>query len=379
MANVLDTLLSGKKVKDIPQDGEQFPSSGFVGPVTARMLFQFQTKLDLASPQYREEVPQHFHREQFPSGLFRYFYTDKDAAGMACKVDTEAYAPQQVWYFSIPIVDVMNIDTSNWQSASMSRSCRMVTLRSKYRHEFHMIALPSIVAAVAKVSGLDVPEFDIKELLVRDAIVTAEMSREMVGIVATQKGFEAPYYEESSLWAQRAAIWKALGEDDPHKYLVGAVDSKGNPHEYNTEASDLQKCLRIYSEEWEIPLYSRLQMVADPRITALGGGGKRLTLPAITEIFASAADAQTAVDADRARFAKEGDSLNTNSAEDPATDGKPALPKEWESIGEEKWRVTVLPFTTMPKALLKESYDPDEYSATLDEMLAWVEWEKKVG
>ena len=376
MANVLDTLLSGKKVANIPQDGEQFPSMGFIGPVTARMLFQFMTKLDLSSPQYREEVPQHFYREQFPSGTFRYYYTDKNAAGIACKADTEAYAPQQVWYYSIPIVDVMNIDTSNWQSNTMSKSCRMVTLRSKYRHEFHMIALPAIVAALAKVMGLDVPEFDIKELLVRDVNVTAEMSRELVGIVATDKGFEAPYYEQSSLWAQRAAIWKALGEDDPNKYLVDAFDTKGNPHEYNTEAPNLKKCLGIYSEDWEIPLYSRLQMVADPRITALSGGGKRLQLPAITEIFATAADAQAAVDADRAKFAK--DEAATVAQAQPAADGKPALPADWVDMGEEKWRVTVLPFTTMPKALLRESYDPDEYGATLEQMMEWVEWEKKV-
>jgi len=47
-------------------------------------------------------------------------------------------------------------------------------------------------------------------------------------------------------------------------------------------------------------------------------------------------------------------------------------------MGEEKWRVTVLPFTTMPKALLRESYDPDEYGATLEQMMEWVEWEKSV-
>lgn len=372
--NVLDQLLSGRKV-EVPVDGEQFPSSGFIGPVKAKMLWQFWSKVDLSSAAFREDVPQPFHREQFPDGSFRYFYLDQETGALAAKADPDAYNPQQVWYYSIPTLEVMNVDTGNFQTSNISRSCRVTTLRSKYRHEFHMVALPAIVASVAKVIGVDTPGYDLSELLVRDLIITPERSRELIGVVSTEKGFEAPYYEDSELWTQRGALWAALGEEDPHKYLVDEVDRKGNPHEYNTEAENLQTCLRVYFEEWEQPLYGRFQMVGDPRAGAVTKAGKRLSLPAITEIYEGAKGAQVAVDEDLKKYVQD----KISPVSDAKASGKPDLPTAWESIGEEKWRVSVLPFTSMPKALLKEQYDPDEYDATLEEMLAWVEWEKKIG
>jgi len=307
----------------------------------AKMLYQFWSKVDLASPQFREDVPQHFHREQFGDGSFRYYYLDFETAALAAKADADVtFNPQQVWYYSVPTAQVMNVDTANFQSSLISRSCRVVTLRSKYRHEFHMIALPSIVASLATLMGIENPGFNLDELLVRNPIISPERSQELVGSVAAEKGvFEAPYYEDSILWKQRAALWAALGEPEPAKYLVGAVDKKGDIHDNTTEAKMLAKLLRVYNEEWEKPLYARFQMVADPRTGAVNKNGGRLSLPAIT------AD----------------------------------LPAAWKEIGEEKWRVQVLPFTTQPVAMIKEGYEPDDFDATLEEMLAWVKWEKKVG
>ena len=369
---VLDTLLSGKKV-EVPVDGEQFPSFGFVGPVRAKMLWQFWSRLDFSGPEYREDVPQPFYRDQFPDGGFRYYYLDQETGAQAAKIDGEAFNPQQVWYYSMPVADIMNANTDNFQSSNISRSCRVTTLRSKYRHEFHMIALPAIVRAVAVDSGLDVPEFDLSELLVRDAIITDEVSKRLIGTAPKHDD-----YEEGELWKKRAELWKALGEDDPKKYLRGEVQRNGKPHENNTEAKKLQGCLGIYSEEWQDkPLWCRFQMVIDPRVGAVTSSGKRLSLPAITEIFSGETAAKKAVDSDLEKFA--GGSAEKEVVSGKVVSGKPQLPAAWVDAGEEKWRVQVIPFTTEPKAVVRSKYDPEDYGATFEELWAWVEWEKKIG
>ena len=375
---VLDTLLSGKKV-EIPVEGEQFPSFGFIGPVKAKMLWQFWSQLDFSGPEYREDVPQPFYRDQFPNGGFRYYYLDPETGAQAAKIDQSAFNPQQVWFYSMPVTDIMNMDTSNFQSNNINRSCRVTTLRSQYRHEFHMITLPAIVRAVAVNAGFSVPEYDLRELLVRDPIITDEVSRRLIGSAPKHTD-----YEESELWRKRAELWKALGENDPKKYLVDTVKPNGTPHEGNTEAEKLQACLRIYTEEWEDrPLWCRFQMVADPRAAAVSSSGKRLSLPAVTEIFSGETDAQKAIDNDLSDMVSNavGGSASEQASKSASgsASGKPALPTAWADAGEEKWRVQVLPFTTEPKAIVKSKYDPDDYGASFEELWAWVEWEKKIG
>lgn len=250
-------------------------------------------------------------------------------------------------------------------------------MRSKYRHEFHMIALPAMVAAVARLDGMDVPEYDLSELMVRDITVTADMSRRLIGGMIDDKGkFSTPYWEESELWAKRAALWKALGEDDPKKYTVGAL--KPNSTEEapsNTASKKLQDLLSVYINPWDEAIWARFVMVTDPRIGALTSGGKSLSLPAIVEMFRSKAEAEKAAAADRERFGK-GDegavSVKTETRGD-----FPPLPEGWDDAAE--WVAEITPFLSMNRAQAKKAYDPEDYGATFEEMWEWVKWEKSQG
>lgn len=370
--SVLDKLQGNKQV-EIPMEGEGFPSFGFIGPIKSRMLWNFYSTFDLSAPEYRDDIPPYFHREQTGNG-YQYFYLEREPGDLAAQVDPDAYRPRRVWYFQMPVREVINVDTSNFQSSHIARSCQVTTLQSKYRHELHMITLPAIVAAIAKDNGYDVPEYDLSELLVRNAVITDTMTQELIG---TPPGYQD--YEESTLWKRRAELWAALGEPDPKKYLVGATkktkDDGEIPHEQATQAEKLMACLRIFHIEWpEAPLWGRLQMVADPRAGALTSKGNRLTIPAVTEFFDGPEAAQAAVDEELKDFVREKTEAQPQVAEESGD--KPGLPEAWEGQ-EEAFRVEiVMPLMDKPKALAKRGFDEGETGATFEETWAWVEWEK---
>lgn len=375
--SVLDKLLNKQEQVNMPVEGEQFPTSGFIGPVRAKMLWNFGSDIDLAGPEYREDVPQPFYREQFPgSGRYNYFYADPNSAKVAAQVDSNAFNPQQVWYWEMKVPDIININTEAFQSNSIARSCRVNTLRSNYRHEFHMVTLPSVVAAVAKLMGYDTPGYDLTELLVRDTVVTDEMSRRLIGGLLNEDKdgkvrFTAPYYQESELWEKRAALWEALGEEDPAKYTVDALKPNSTkPANSNTEAKKLQELLGLYINPWDEALWVRFAMATDPRVGAVTKSGRALTLPVVVEAFGSEKEAQAAAKADAEKFGKEdgGGEVKVDRGD------MPPVPEGWD---EGEWIAEITPFLDMKKVAAKRAFDPEDYEgATFEDVWAWVEWEK---
>jgi len=234
-----------------------------------------------------------------------------------------------------------------------------------------MIALPALVAAMAKLEGFDVPKFDLDDLLVRDVIVTEELSRKLIGGALDGNGkFVAPQYEESRLWKQRAELWKALGEDDPSRYTVDALKKNGSPADSNVQSKKLKRIMELHAYPWQQPLWARLEMVADPRIGAVTSGGKNLSVPAIVEVFAGREEAEKVAKAEAERFGK-------SDGESVATVNMPAIPKGWD---EDSWLKVVTevlePFRFIPKMKAKAEYNPDDYDVEFDVMWTWVEWLK---
>lgn len=359
----LDKFLTNQTV-DAPVEME-FPSTGFIGQVSAKVLYQVQTMLDLQGPEFRDEAPQAYAREQRSDGMYIYYYVDRSAAEVAAQIDDEAFAPQLVWYFSMPISSVLNVDTSKFTSQAINRSLPVTTLRAKKnRHAFHMIALPAIVAAAAKVNGYDVPAVDFGPLAINNPIIPDEVSVELIG--------NGDNYTESKLWRQRAEIWAALGEPEPRKYLVGSTDRFGNPHKDCTTAQKLIDCLALYHRAWSGPMWVRMVNIADPRIGAVTKNGNRLTIPAVMEIFEDQAAAQAATDKDLKAQAK-------GNVEPAMERAMPPAPSGWEEA-EGDWLDIVAPYAALPKAKARTVYaeakGEEEYGVSFDELWRWVEFLK---
>lgn len=376
--NFLNSFLTNKVV-DVPVESE-FPSTGFIGQLSAKMLYQYVTALDLLGPEFRDDVPTPYFREQRKDGRYVYYFEGRDQADSAAKMDPEAFAPLLVWYFSMPVSSVINVDVTNFTSPNISRSCRVTSLRSKHRHEFHMITLPAIVAATAKMAGYKVPELDWGVCGIRGSIISDEMSFDIIG--------DKSNYEESILWKQRAELWKALGEDDPKKYLVGVKDARGNPAKGCTDSEKLIECLSLYYREWGTrPLWAKLLLVEDPSTKAVMSTGNRLTVPAVMEVYASEKEANEAKERDIEKMAgivpkgatgkttSKDSSADTSVLPEVIIDDMPPLPSGWEDNLND-WVTTITPFTAMAKPIARKQWDPEEYGVDFDQMWIWVEFLK---
>jgi hypothetical protein len=367
MPKFLEQFLTNQRV-EVPVE-QEFPSTGFIGKVSAAMLWRLSTGLDLQGPEFRDDVPAPYAREQRRDGTYDYYYVDQTAAAAAAKMDDEAFTPQMVWMYSMPVASVLNVDTSKFTAQTINRSCRVTTLRSKYRHEFHMIALPAIVAAAARVNGYDVPVIDFGPLAVNNAIISDAVSENLIGT-----GKE---YADSVLWQQRAALWAALGEPDPRKYLMGAKDQHGNLHKDSTEATKLLDCLALYHYMWSGPIWGRVVMIADPRPEAVAKSGNRLTLPAMTEIFTDQAEAEKAKEEDLKKQAKPESKPESKPGPNlpVSDDDMPPAPAGWEdAVG--SWLEVVAPFAAMPKVKAEKTYKADDYGVSFEELWKWAEYLK---
>lgn len=244
---------------------------------------------------------------------YRYFFKTFDECQAAIEtLQIEGYGgrglrrPDQEWRFESPADKLLNMSRDdNPFGDPAAFSVRLSTLRSKkYRHELHFISLPAAVAAAATRLGHANPGFPMNELLDQDTIFTDEFQAQMIGDPDTGD------YSESVLWQRRATLWEALGESDARKYQPTGTGTR-----LDTESEKLSLCLQILATKWAKPIWGRLMLVPDPRVDAVyessGGDTRRLSVPALVEIFPDEAAARAAAEAEGAE--SEGASTSSGS------------------------------------------------------------------
>jgi hypothetical protein len=326
------SFINNAKTIVLPTGGD-FAPTGFIGLVGAKIYHSFMSQEDLT--QY-EGAPKFAARR--PAGSwFVYYFDDAASAKAAMQIVGAENNPQQMWSFQIKRDSVMNFaDKAKLENFSdpISFDVRVTTMKSKkYRHEFHMLALPFAVQAVAKALGYEHESFSVNELLGKEIIFTDELQKKLIG-----DGDSG--YRESLLWQRRAALWASLGEPNPEAYLAKGADKLG------TTSDKLNDCLSIVTHAWDTMTYARIAQIPDPRVDATydkDGETKRNNIPAIFELFASKADAQAAAHKDLERMSKS-DSAPSNGASAAVV----PTPKAWEGLDNE-WQAKVAELRGMSK------------------------------
>ena len=271
---------------------------------------------------------------------FRYYFTNQAKAIVAYAETGAMYPnPPMVWLW------MTNTDTVlNWRSGEkeigevygslFSRETaykNLTKVSHKTRHELHMISLPAAVAAMANDWEYDNPGFPISELRgpADEVLWTDDYQRDMVG--NKDLGFAS-----SILWKRRAALWEALGENDPKKWQpIGSGIADGR---YDTTSKKLHKCLGILHSRWGGPIWAQVDFVWDPRVDATFGDGKRLTKPTLVNIFANKAAAQVAAGEE---MNASGDTVSGAATAPSTPTGWPALPSEYEEEFRDDWVAAV--------------------------------------
>ena len=172
----------------IPEGGGGFSNTGFVGPLMASKMFQFWSREDLkvyiedANLPYKEGVDYHVRGKE---DSHFYYFVNPDAAKI-CADLVQAFPPRMLWHFEMPtsaIINFQSADAADKFGKAISSDARIVGTGSKYRHEYHMLALPSLVDALARKAGyIDAPIWHCTELLeAQDSDYTDEFQYRMIG------------------------------------------------------------------------------------------------------------------------------------------------------------------------------------------------------
>lgn len=366
--NGLGFLDESQAIK-IPVGGDWAPS-GMIGQWRAKVCFAFNSPTDIGMVETTLK-PLALRKRR---NDFRYFFgSSKEAIDVQAAMGEKAII-EQVWYWDGPRDKVANVDAENlikWPEW-ISMEVKITTLGSrKHRHELHMIALPAAVASAAKALGYDVPEMNFRDLAGTQVIFDDALALRLVGL-----GDDKEAYLKSDLWLQRSAIWAALGEPDAAKY-----QPKGTGTKFDTEADKLSACLHILTQPWKSAIYARLVQVPDPRVDAVyGDESKRLTIPALTEIFPNEAAAkQAGADELKARAERNAASATVSTGQDAAGSAPIPMiyadsPEVWKGfIDELKARPQIKGKPALVvKAYLEKSIDLTTAGVTLQEILTAV-------
>lgn len=350
------SFLNKNEPVHLPTGGDFVPT-GLVGNFIAKVLFSFYSDVDLIAEYKAMDEKFPGTRRKMGAG-FRYYMTDSKLATAALeRAGSQITNPNQVWAFQAENTSLLNVpekDREKFQSP-VSYDVDILTLRSKKRHGFQLMALPSAVASMAAILGYDTPGFSMAELISPEALFTDEFQISMIGNADTD-------YKESMLWARRASLWASLGEADPTKYTVGAGGK------FDTEAAKLQECLSIVTSTWSAPAWLRLLSVPDPRVdatyTPASGESKRLSIPCITAIYANQQMAQAAakVELDERQSRADAKANGATSAS-----GGPALPAAWVGMRAE-FMTELATYKGKPATVAAKALE-----VTAEEVKAWRE------
>ena len=353
----------------LPEGRIKFADTGLIGQITARVAWAVWSSEDLEVEMLAADDIYAVKGKDFVvsgrPGSWFYHFVEKELGDRAAEDLGSRYGASRKWLFQMPSATVLNFRSDKAASKAgqtFSRDCQMSGLGSvKYRHEFQLITLPSVVDSMARLAGfIDEPIWNIDEILagMDDEDFTAKFQATMIGEQATSQDAEefalvlnacggdrvralrivlgqeeAPatglvsedinvHYTCSLLWARRTALWAALGEPDPTKYIPTGYSKTDDGKKYETASENLSKCLTTTVKAWS-PIWARFHMVRDPRVDAINGGdiSKRFKLPMISEFFPDEAAARAAAVAEGA------DTPTASTAAGPATDIP--VPEAW--------------------------------------------------
>lgn len=354
----------GEETVRIPVGGVMTPD--LIGHWSGGIAYSFLAELDKSVVESEGVTPSLVEGN---GPWYRYFFKTFDECQVAIeKLQIEGFRggpqrPDQEWRFESPADKLLNISRDdNPFGDPAAFSVRLSTLRSKkYRHELHFISLPAAVAASAARLGFANPGFPLDELLDQDTIFTDEFQAQMIGDPETGD------YPESVLWQRRATLWAALGEDDAQKY-----QPKGTGTRLDTESEKLSLCLNILTRTWKKPSWGRLMLVPDPRVDAVytssSGDTRRLSVPALVEIFPDEAAAHAAAEAEGAE--SEGASTTSASTKKAIPDAYADYPEMFHQAVERfKAKGVAGP---PPVVLAAIGAEPDFQGCDPAEVMAWL-------
>jgi len=341
-------FLSNEKV-NTPTGGE-FTPSGIISNWRGLMVYTFssQTPLD-------EEYAGKADAYRNASGWHWYYFKDEALAREAVETaDTEFKTANLIWHFETQKKDVLNFgpeaqaafgDTISWSAQVKSLGS------TKYRHEYHMIALPSAVDAYARNLGFSTPGFDLSELIGDNPLAgTDPFHFEMIGHPDVKDESDPQHYTNSVLWKRRAALWEALGEPNAKAFRMIDDGTK-----FDTTSERLSQVLAIANRVWASPIWLKLVSVRDPRV------GATMSIPAIFDIYENKEDAQQAVQVPEGQ---------ASSA--PVASGGVAVPAAWAEVADQ-WATSFAEFKAANPTLnaLTVTKAVSQLGVTEAEITAW--------
>jgi len=357
----------GEETVTLPVGGAGFLPSGLIGPWNAGVVFRSPSwfELDLA----QEEIAFHFREKSGGTPpKYRYYWLDYVAAKEAVKVlqaGGRFFGPETVWRLETPSAKVLSFadeETRDKFGETITYTVTVKTPKAKGRYEFHLLALPFAVQAVAQVLGLiKDPIFTAAELLSSDQVHDDVFEKEMIGD-PDDKTPEAML--NSVLGQRRAALWQALGEVNPLAYV-----SQGEGA-YVTKSQNLKTCLGIIEQKWIAPVWCEVSTVFDPTVgghwQTQEGQDRRSRIAVITRFFNDQKEAQTAATELIERIKASQASSGTTSAPAPATNAEPPIPAVWKEHGKDVFLENLR--AVMAKPPMKAAAD---MGITVDELEAW--------
>lgn len=287
--------------------------------------------------------------QSFTSGSFYYFRNENyEMATNLCKELGLKFGPKQCWRWEMPITEWIGApgDALEKFGELINQEVPVGGYGGKDKNDFHMIALPSVVQALAVAAGMiPAPIYDYRKLLVTDTdSLNDDYQHRMIG--------GQDDWEQSELWKARTAIWAALGEPNPKAYTVDQGNKK-----FDTESDKLKAALRVlYRPHTQV--YARVMRVHHPSVEANNKDGNRLRVMAVTAVWKTKEEAEAAegVEADDTVAAPAAAPTTTTAKVAPKASSNgtgPKVPPRWSGSSETDWIEWLRDFLSEKKLLGK--------------------------
>jgi hypothetical protein len=344
--------------------GIDFPRTGFIGRWKAAMMYQVGWGVEIDLLQVLQDIKAGLSTvgedvENVVKDLagkieggnpfdvmgksrketFVYYFKDEEHAEELCSMlddieprtgndgKTWPWKPMQIWTFRAPI-DTVQVENKEKFGPELFYSVDVVTLRSKKRrHGLHFLSLPGFVSALARAQGLEVPEFDLSALLVPDdkLILNEELESKLIGNAEIG-------YNDSAFFQNRAAIWAALGEEDPTKSHTIDAGTK-----LSTSSVQLSEILEAVESPWTEGYWARVIPVPSPKTSDAYGEGDERTVPNVPVLVEFFPDEAAAVATARAERGSGEEEEGEIKAQAGAVEGMPEVPGVWAEADLEAW------------------------------------------
>lgn len=275
------------KASDVAPPTDEGGAFSHIAPVTMRMLACVSVEnahylsVDIDAQAGQPNPQGTLFTSAMGENWTKFYFTSKEVAKKFCAIlpkrttkDGSREYPhnaQMIWHMMYWAADVLNVEDIPGLATRHEKSDGVIVgdrvqVKSydkravSNRHQFHLMALPSAVSAVARFQGYDVPQFDLSELTSSQPYSESEYERLCHG----------EDWRESILYTQRAELWAALGEPNADAYIPTSMQARKRANKYVTTAAALDEILThvIYCS-WQDPIWCRVATFSDPHPDAL--------------------------------------------------------------------------------------------------------------